>query len=264
MKKLFLAIGVLWTAGLGLAQARVIGREMDYKAGDTVLKGYLAYDTAFKGPRPGVLVVHEWWGNNDYSHRRARQLARLGYTAFALDMYGEGRHADTTDQAGKLSGEVMGNMVVAKARFDAALAVLRAQETVDPSDVGAIGYCFGGGIVLNMARMGEDLKGVVSFHGNLSAKVMAQPGQIKTQILVCQGGADAYSPPAQLQVFKKEMADAGANLQVIVYPGAQHAFTNPAATGLGKKFKIAIAYDKEADVKSWSDMRRFLKITLGR
>ena len=222
------------------------------------MKGYLAYDKDVKGKRPGVLVVPEWWGLNDYARRRAGMLAELGYTALAVDMYGEGKVVTTPDEAGKLSSEAMKNFDASKAGFMAALDFLKGQPTVDPSRIAAIGYCFGGGVVLNMARQGVDLKGVASFHGGLAAVKPVQPGSVRAKILVLNGGADKFITPEQIEAFKQEMKAAGADFQFISYPGALHSFTNPEATELGKKFNIPIAYNAQADKESWSEMKRFL------
>jgi dienelactone hydrolase len=241
------------------AQAAVKGEEVQYKAGDTVLKGYLAYDDAVKGKRPGVLVVHEWWGHNEYARMRARMLAELGYTELAVDMYGEGKQATHPDDAGKFSGEVKKNMPMAKARFDAARNLLKKHATVDGKRLAAIGYCFGGGIVLEMARAGEPLKGVVSFHGSLNTDHPAKAGKMKVRMLVLTGEADPFVPPEQVEAFKKEMNAAKASYKVIAYPGAKHAFTNKEADQYGQKFNLPLAYNAEADHKSWAEMQAFLK-----
>jgi dienelactone hydrolase len=241
------------------AQAAVKGEEVQYKAGDTVLKGYLAYDDAVKGKRPGVLVVHEWWGHNEYARMRARMLAELGYTALAVDMYGDGKQATHPDDAGKFSGEVKKNMPMAKARFDAARNLLKKHATVDGKRLAAIGYCFGGGIVLEMARAGEPLKGVVSFHGSLNTDHPAKAGKMKVRMLVLTGEADPFVPPEQVEAFKKEMNAAKASYKVIAYPGAKHAFTNKEADQYGQKFNLPLAYNAEADQKSWAEMQAFLK-----
>jgi dienelactone hydrolase len=241
------------------AQAAVKGEEVQYKAGDTVLKGYLAYDDAVKGKRPGVLVVHEWWGHNEYARMRARMLAELGYTALAVDMYGDGKQATHPDDAGKFSGEVKKNMPMAKARFDAARNLLKKHATVDGKRLAAIGYCFGGGIVLEMARAGEPLKGVVSFHGSLNTDHPAKAGKMKVRMLVLTGEADPFVPPEQVEAFKKEMNAAKASYKVIAYPGAKHAFTNKEADQYGQKFNLPLAYNAEADHKSWAEMQAFLK-----
>jgi dienelactone hydrolase len=251
----FLIIGM---AGTALAGPKIKAETVTYSAQGQVMKGYLAYDENIEGPRPGVLVVHEWWGLNDYARKRARMLAELGYTALALDMYGNDKVAAHPADAQRFSSELLQNFAVAKARFLAGLELLKQQPIVDPTRIAAIGYCFGGGIVLNMARQGVDLKGVVSFHGSLSPVQLAEPGTIKARILVLAGGADKFAPPEQIAAFKKEMEAAQADYQVIIYPGAMHSFTNPDADKLAKKFHMPIGYNAEADRKSWEEMKRFL------
>ena len=233
--------------------------EVSYSASGVTMKGYLAYDDKTKDKRPGVLVVHEWWGHNEYARKRARMLAELGYTALAVDMYGEGKQANHPQDAGKFAGEVMQNQESAKARFIAALELLKKQPTVDAARIAAIGYCFGGGVVLHMARQGVDLKGVVSFHGSYGTQTPAEKGKVKAAVLVCHGADDQFSTPEQIDGLKKEMQDAGVNFQFISYPGAKHSFTNPEADENGKKFNIPIAYNKAADEKSWADMQQFFK-----
>ena len=239
------------------------GKAVEYSDNETLMKGYLAYDASQEGKRPGILVVHEWWGINDYAHKRARMLAELGYTALAVDMYGEGKQATHPEDASKFAGEVMQHMDVAKARFQAALNLLKSQETVDTTKIGAIGYCFGGGVVLQMARLGTDLDGVVSFHGSIATNNPAQPGLVKAKILVCNGGDDSFTTPEQIAAFKKEMDDAGVDYQFITYSGAKHSFTNPQADTLGAKFNMPIAYNKSADENSWNDMKQFFKEVFG-
>ncbi len=262
MKSLFfgitLSVLVLGMVGVGSTEPKITGKTVEYGAQGAVMKSYLAYDESIKGKRPGVLVVPEWWGLNDYARRRARMLAESGYTALAVDMYGEGKVVTTPDEAGKLSSETMKNFDVGKARFMAALDFLKGQATVDPVRIAAIGYCFGGGVVLNMARQGADLKGVVSFHGSLTAVKPAQPGSVKARVLVLSGGADKFIPPEQIDSFNQEMKAAGADFKFVSYPGALHSFTNPEATELGKKFNMPIAYNAQADKESWSEMKKFL------
>ena len=253
---------VLGMVGVGSAEPKMTGKTVEYSAQGVVMKGFLGYDENVKGKRAGVLVVPEWWGLNDYARRRAHMLAELGYTALAVDMYGEGKVVPTPDEAGKLSSGAMKDFDVSKARFMAALEFLKGQTTVDPNRIAAIGYCFGGGVVLNMARQGVDLKGVVSFHGSLTAIKPAQPGSVRAKILVLSGGADKFITPEQMEAFKQEMKGAGAGFQFISYPGALHSFTNPEATELGKKFNMPIAYDAKADKESWSEMRGFLSTIL--
>lgn len=258
MKALFLSLALAVAIPV-VAPAKVVGKSVEYKAGDVTLKGYLAYDTNAKGRRPGVIVVHEWWGLTDYPKMRARMLAKLGYVAFAADMYGDGKTANNPTDAGKYAGESMKDPAQLKSKFIAALEYLKGDEHVDPTRIGAIGYCYGGGVVLNMADAGMDLNGVVSFHGTLGAVTPPEKGNLKAKILVCAGGADKFNPKKDVDKFKTEMKDAGADLHYVVYKGAEHAFTNPDATKLGKKFKIPIAYNKKADKESWVAMEKFFK-----
>jgi dienelactone hydrolase len=257
MKSVLLAL--ICCVGSAAAQAAVVGKDVSYQANGTTLRGYIAYDDAIKGKRPGVIVVHEWWGQNEYARKRARMLAELGYTAMAIDMYGDGKVVDNPDDAGKLAGAVYKDMATAKARFEAGMDVLRKQETADAGEIAAYGYCFGGGIARGMARMGEDLKGVASFHGSLGTDSPVQPGKIKGRIISFSGDADPMIAADKVAVFKKEMEAAGVNYRVVVYPGAKHAFSNPEATELGKKFNIPIAYDAEADKDSWRQATEFLR-----
>jgi dienelactone hydrolase len=251
-------LSVLAFAGSSSAKPKIEGKTVQYSSGGVIMKGYLVYDKNIKGKRPGVLVVHEWWGLNDYVRKRARMLAEMGYTALAVDMYGDGRQATHPDDAGKLSSELMKNFGTAKARFIAAMEFLKKQPAVDPEKVAAIGYCFGGGIVLNMARQSVDLKGVASFHGSLSAVKPAERGAVKAKILVVNGADDKFTTPEQIKAFKKEMKEAGADLRFISYPVAVHSFTNPDADIYARKFNLPIAYNAEADKKSWEELRKFL------
>ena len=227
-----------------------------YTARGVTMNGYVVYDATKEGKRPGVLVVHEWWGLNDYPKMRARKLAELGYIAMAVDMYGNGKTADNPDDAGKMAGPFYQDPQMAKARFDAALNKFKSYSQVDTNNLAAIGYCFGGGIVLNMARLGENLNGVVSFHGSLVV-TLAHKNLLKAKILVCHGAADQFVKPEEVARFKKQMDSIGANYTFKQYPNASHAFTNPNATPVGQKFKIPIAYNGAADSASWSDMKDF-------
>jgi len=259
MRFSILSVLVVWLSVFSSAEARVVGEEVNYSGDGITMKGYIAYDNAIKGKRPGVLVVHEWWGHNAYARKRARMLAGLGYTAMAVDMYGDGKTANHPKEAGEFAGMVRANMDGATKRFEAARATLAAQPTVNPNKIAAIGYCFGGGIVLEMARRGVDLKGVASFHGSLGTKEPAKPGVVKARILVMNGEADPFTKPETIAAFKEEMKNAGAQYEFVNYPGAMHAFTNPEATALGKKFNLPLAYNKSADRKSWKKMKAFLK-----
>lgn len=243
----------------GTVFAKIVGEEVEYQGGGVTMKGYLAYDDAVKGKRPGVLVVHEWWGHNEHARNSARKLAELGYTALAVDMYGDGKTAEHPKDAGAFAGEVKKNMDVASARFEAAKKLLSEHKTTDGSRIAAIGYCFGGGIVLEMARRGMDLDAVVSFHGSLGTQSPAQPGKVKAKMLVCNGEADPFVKPEQITAFKQEMKNANVDFEFKSYPDAKHAFTNPAATENGKKFELPLAYNEAADKQSWEDMKAFLK-----
>jgi dienelactone hydrolase len=254
-----IAFSLLMIATTGAAEKGVKGKNVQYKAEGLTMQGYLATDDSIKGKRPGVLVVHEWWGLNEYVRKRADMLAKLGYTALAVDMYGEGKQAKHADDAKKFSSELMNNFDTAKARFIGALDFLKEQPSVDPDRIAAVGYCFGGGVVLNMARQGTDLRGVASFHGNLTAVTPAAPGSVKTKVLVLHGADDKFVTQEQIEAFKKEMKEAGADLRFISYPGAMHGFTNPDADESGKKFNLPLAYNKEADRKSWEELKKFLE-----
>ncbi len=239
------------------AHGEVRGKPLDYTSDGTMMKGYVAYDDSFTGKRPGILVVHEFWGNNEYARSRARMLAELGYVALALDMYGEGRQSGHPDEARKFATEIRKNMDLGRKRFISAMEVLKKQEQTDPDRIGAIGYCFGGGIVLQMARDGLDLKGVASFHGGLATSEPAKPGAVKAKILVLNGADDSFVTPEQIDGFKKEMEDAGADFSFISYPGAVHGFTNPEADESAKKYNMKVGYNADADAKSWEEMKEF-------
>jgi dienelactone hydrolase len=247
-------IVLLFLAIVPIARAEVVGKEVSYQAKGLTMKGYLAYDDKIKGRRPAVLVVHEWWGLNDY----ARMLAELGYTAFAVDMYGDGKQVSHPDDAGKFAGEVRKNRDAARARFEAAMNLVKKQKTVDPHKIAAIGYCFGGSVVLDMARQGEPLAAVASFHGGLGTDTPAQPGKVKAPIMVFTGADDPMAPPKDVDAFKAEMDKAGAHYQVVSYPGVKHSFTNPDADEYAKKFNLPLAYNAEADKSSWADTEKFL------
>ncbi len=256
MKTSLCFIGLMLAATA--AHAAVQGKEVSYTADGTTLKGYIAYDDAAKGKRPGILVVHEWWGLNDYARKRARMFAEQGYTALALDMYGNGKQAYNPDDAKKFSSEVNKNEKLAKARFEAALKVLKGNKTVDADDIAAVGYCFGGAVALNMARLGEPLKAVLSFHGGLATEHPAEAGKIKARIASFSGDDDPFIPAPQVAAFRQEMDKAGVTYKVETYPGAKHAFTNPDADKYGQEFKLPLAYNAAADKASWDEGLAFL------
>ncbi len=227
-----------------------------YSGDGITMNGYVVYDENKEGTRPAVLVIHEWWGLNDYAKSRARQLAELGYIAMAVDMYGNGKTADNPDSAGKYATPFYKDPQMTKARFDAALNKLKTYPQTDATKIAAIGYCFGGAQVLNLARLGEDLKGVVSFHGNLLG-VPLDKSKLKADILVCHGAVDPFVPQSEVDLFKKQMDSVGAKYTFKAYEGAVHAFTNPNATAMGEKFNIPIKYNAAADSASWNDMKDF-------
>src|SRR6188508_373256 len=220
------------------------------------MNNYVAFDENVEGKRPAVLVIHEWWGLNDYTKRRAKMLAELGYIAMAVDMYGNGRIGNDPGAAQNLAMPYYQHPDMAKKIFDRAVEELKKNPNVDQTKMAGIGYCFGGGMLLNLARMGEPLNGVVSFHGSL---VGTPPDKnlTKAEILVCHGEADSFVPKEQVDMFKKQMDSIGKSYTFRSYPGATHAFTNPDATEMGKKFKMPIEYNAAADTASWNDMKDF-------
>ena len=260
MKKIVFAFTLLLFAQFSLAA--VVGRDVEYRAGDKVMKGFLAIDDSVRGKSPGVLVVPEWWGVNDYVRKRARMLAEQGYVALVVDMYGDGKVAANPKEAGELAGSVNKNPPLALARFQAAEKFLAKQPQFKKGELGAFGYCFGGAVVLNMARAGEPLKAVASFHGVLATDVSVKPGDIKAKIRVFHGEADPVVPPEQLSAFKTEMDNAKADYQVVAYPGVKHTFTNREADSYAAQFNLPLKYDPAADADSWTQALALLKATL--
>lgn len=255
MRNLLLALLCL----AGTAQAEIQTREIAYTAADgTRLVGYHAWDDAIAGQRPGVIVVHEWWGLNDYAKRRARDLAALGYSALAVDMYGDGKHTSHPDDAKAFMNAALADPATPRARFQAGLDLLKAQPQTDPARLAAIGYCFGGKVVLDMARQGLPLAAVVSFHGALVTATPATPGSVKARILVEHGAADSFITPEQIAAFKAEMDQAGADYRFVELPGAKHGFSNPDADA-HQGHGLDLGYQKEADERSWADMQALFK-----
>lgn len=242
----------------GWVKAELKTEAIEYQVAGQDFIGYLAYDDALEGKRPGILLVHEWWGHNDYVRKRAEMLAEQGYTAFALDMYGSGKTADHPDQAQTFMQAVKSNMDAAERRFKVALELLREHQTVDPKQTAAMGWCFGGGVVLHMARAGVDLDGVLSYHGMLATENPAEPGDIQAKIRVFTGGSDPMVPEKQVKKFKREMRSAEADFKVYSYPKAKHSFTNPEADQKAEKFDMPIGYHAEADADSWAKTLKFL------
>ncbi|HET6248434.1 MAG TPA: dienelactone hydrolase family protein [Tepidisphaeraceae bacterium] len=243
------------------ANAEVKTETVKYRAGDIEAQSFLAYNAGVSGKRPGVVVVPEWWGLTDYPKNRARQLAELGYVALAADMYGDGKTTDDPKEAGKLAGALRGgDRNELRARVAAALEQLKKNPNVDPTRTAAIGYCFGGTTVLELARSGADVSAVVSFHGDLSIAQPAEAGKIKAKVLVCHGADDGFEPPAQIQAFQDEMRKAKVDWQMNIYANAVHAFTNPDANRHGIP---GIAYNKEADHRSFQAMLDLFNETFG-
>jgi len=226
-------------------------RDVSYEQDGTSLRGLLAWDANRSDARPGVLVVHEWWGHDEFARTQARRLAEAGYVGFALDMYGEGVHAEHAADAERLSGESLADREVMTARFNAARAALERDPHVDPAHIAAIGYCYGGAVVLSLARTGADLDAVASFHGVLQGASPAEPGAVTARVLVLTGGDDPMVPPEAVDAFRAEMTAAGADFRIVTYPGAKHSFTNPDAGSHGMP---ELAYDEAAAAASWQEM----------
>ena len=227
-----------------------------YTSGNLTSKGYVVYDENKRGKRPGVIVVHEWWGAGDYERKRARQLAEMGYIALVADMYGNGKTAANPQEATVLVTSFNKNLQRSKGGLDAALKKLKGYPETDTANIAAIGYCFGGGVVLNAAKLGADFKGVVSFHGSLSG-VPVKKELLKAKVLVCHGEADKFISLQDIASFKKGMDSIGADYTFKTYDNATHAITNPESTEAGKKFHMPIEYNAAADSASWNDMKVF-------
>ena len=232
----------------------ILTNQIEYAVGDASHQGYLAYDDEITTERPGVIVVHEWWGVNDYIRRRAHMLAELGYTALAIDMFA-GQTATNPDEAGALMNGVLGDMQTGTRALQAGFQLLLDQPGVDAARTAAIGYCFGGAMVLHMARIGMPLSAVASFHGALGSFHTAEPGSIRAKVLVCHGGDDAMVSMDDLEAFKQEMDTAQADYEVLVLDGAKHGFTSPEADENGAKYGIPVGYQQEADEKSWQALQ---------
>lgn len=250
-RALLLALALGWAIP---AQAAVRTDTIEYHDGETALEGFLAYDDASQIQRPGVLVVHEWKGLNDYAKKRAEQLAGLGYIALAVDMYGKGVRAQSHDEAAKLSGVYKNDRQLMRRRILAGYDELKRHPLTDPARIAAIGYCFGGASVLELARSGADVVGVVSFHGSLSNPNPADARNIKGKVLILHGADDTFISPEEVEAFKQEMAASGADYKFIAYPGAVHSFTVPSA---GNDPSTGMAYNAQADQQSWEAMREF-------
>jgi dienelactone hydrolase len=231
-------------------------QNVTYIVNGVTYNAFVAYDDNLKGKRPAVLIIHEWWGLNDYPKMRARKLAELGYIAMAADVYGNGKIADNPTMAQELATPFYKDPNLCKTRLDAALNKLKEFSQTDAQNVAAIGYCFGGYVVLNYARLGGNLKGVVSFHGGVGGAPVDKK-LLKAQVLVCHGASDTFVAQKDVDAFKHKLDSVGVENTLKIYPNATHAFTNPAATETGKKFNMPIAYNADADRDSWNDMKTF-------
>lgn len=254
MKKVIAVLGfLLWANG---AVAEVKGQKLDYSSGGAKLQGYFAEDTSRKGRIPAILIVHDWMGLGEFTRGKANELARMGYRAFAVDLYGIGVRPKDNKEAAQMSGELKENRKLLRERMRAAYDLIAARKDVDSSKIIAIGYCFGGTAALELARSGAPLAGTVSFHGNLANPSPQDAKKIQGQVLILHGEADPFVPPQEVNAFKEEMNQAGISFRFISYPGAVHGFTNPKA---GKDPSKGMAYNAEADQKSWLEFERFLK-----
>jgi len=233
----------------------IVTKTVDYQVGKNTHKAYLAYDEEKTSLLPGVIIVHEWWGVNEYIRKRAHMLAEAGYMALAIDMFGNGKVANSPDEAGNLMNGVLGDMDTGTEALRAGYQLLLDQKQVDPAKTAAIGYCFGGAMALHMARIGLPLAAVASFHGALGSFHTAEPGSIQPQILVAHGEADSMVTMDALADFKAEMDAAKANYEVTIYAGAKHGFSNPAAHDNGQKYGLDLDYNAEADQASWAAMQ---------
>jgi dienelactone hydrolase len=252
-----LAAGIALALSAGPVLAELQTETVEYTVDGETFTGYMAWNDSDQGKRPGVLVVHEWWGHNEFARDQAEKLAAAGYTAFALDMYGEGKVTDHPEEAQAFMKEATGDPDVLQARFAAAMAELRGHSTVDDDRIAAQGYCFGGAVVLNMARLGMDLDGVVSYHGSLGSPITPEPGDITARIQAYTGGADQMVPADQVGSFVTSMQQAQADFSLTSFPGVQHSFMNPGADAIAEEHGMPVGYDRGAAERSWEGTMRF-------
>ena len=253
MKIILTAILVLMTVTAG--HGKIVTQPRQYQQNDTVLEGYLAYDDAVSGKRPGVLVVHEWWGLNEFAKKRAEKVAELGYVALAVDMYGKGKVTQKPEEARRLASHVKSTPLM-RARAKAGLEVLAKHKLVDPQRLAAMGFCFGGTTLLELAYSGVDVRGVVSFHGGLTVPKPEEMKNIKASLLVLHGANDPHIKLEAIEAFQEAMRQAGADWQMVFYGNAVHSFTNPTA---GSDTSKGVAYDAKAAARSWKYMQIFLE-----
>ena len=260
MKQVLVAVATLalaaCAAGMGAKPPAIKEEPVAYRDGSSTLKGFVVYDESRHDRRPGILIVHERWGITPHARSEARKFAEQGYTAFVLDMYGDGAMSYDFKESGKLAASVIKNPPVMVSRFNAARAELARHHTVDASRIGAVGYCFGGTVALNVARAGADLVAVATFHATLTMNTPA-PKQVKPRILVLNGAADTIVKPDQIEALKRDMEAANADYRFINYPGALHSFTNPDADEIARKLKIPVAYNAEVDKAAKAEAARF-------
>jgi dienelactone hydrolase len=262
MKRIACAVATLSLLAFATAaRAELKTKEIEYRQGDTLLRGYFAYDDRFEGKRPGIIVAHEWMGHNAYARRRAEQLAGLGYAAFALDMYGKGVTAKDPQEAGQMAQRFKDDRKLTRERASAALVVLKQQPQTDPQRLGAIGYCFGGLVVLELARGGADLDAVVTFHGALDTPTPQDAKNIKAKVLVLHGADDPHVPDEHVVAFRDEMRNAKVDYAIVAYGGAVHGFTNP---DNAKSPVPGVAYNEKADHRSWQAMRDWFDEAFGK
>lgn len=254
MRKIKFFVIIMLTLISVNAISQIHTENVEYKDGTVTLEGYIAYDESFKDTRPGILIVHEWTGINDYTKSRCEQLARLGYFAFAADIYGKDFRPHNSEEAGKLASLYKNDRQLMRKRINLALDEIKKQKQVNTEKIATIGYCFGGTVALELARSGADIKGIVSFHGGLDTPNQDDAKNIKAKILVLHGGDDPFVSPEQLENFKKEMKDAGVDYQIFIYGGAVHSFTNPNS---GNDPSKGAAYNEKADKRSWEAMKTF-------
>ena len=257
-----IAAGLLGLALSVPGYAAVKEQAVTYKDGDTTMKGFIVYDDAKKGRRPGIVVVHEWWGITKHTRAEARRFARQGYTAFVADMYGEAKSADNPKDASGLMKSLLGDPAAVQSRFNAARAQLAKHASVDPKKIGASGYCMGGTVVLNMART-ADLAGVAAFHPSLGG-YKSGSDSVKAKVLVLNGADDPFNKPEAIDAFKKDMDAAKADYKFVDYPGAVHAFTNPEASEKGKKYNLPLAYNAKVDKESKAEAAKFFRAAFGK
>ena len=258
MKKIFAVIALL--SFVTLANAEVKTEEIEYSHNGTKLTGYLAYDDSKSGKRPGVIVVHEWWGHNDHARNRSKMLAEEGYTALALDMYGSGKLANHPKKAGEFMNAAFSNWPDSQARYNKAMEVLKRHKTVDATRIGSIGFCFGGAVSIKMAKGGADLKGIVGFHSALPMEPSITKNSMKAAVLIINGSEDGFLKSETVAAFSEDMFKANVDFTYMNLKGVKHSFTNPQADEFSKKFNIpSLQYNKQSDERSWAAMQKFFQ-----